>query len=117
MKGIVNIVGLLLVIWGILFYGMLCYSSFKFGHIPQYGVDPDWNTLFKRNIFSVINVILSSLCLILIPTWILLIIDVFVNKVKFNKKEIYLNIGVGVSIITFVIAHFFMKNYIGWIYD
>jgi hypothetical protein len=117
MKGALNIIGVILVTWGILFYGMLCYSTFKFGHIPQYGIDSDWNTFFKRDVFSIINVLLSSLCLILIPTWILLRANLFVNRVKFNKKEIYLSIGAAISIITFVIAHFFMRNYIGWVYD
>ncbi|RLC25116.1 MAG: hypothetical protein DRH21_04505 [Deltaproteobacteria bacterium] len=82
---------MLVVFWIVMLLGV---SFFKFGYIPEYGVDKDPNTVFSDGFLSVINwsLIVSFYLLALSFLSLITLLIIRINKVNRKKKIIALGI-------------------------
>jgi hypothetical protein len=115
-KPIVNAIGLVLIFWAILFYGMLPYATCYYGYIPQYGRDAD-NIPYKKGFYEPIITLVTIFFVFLAPVWVFLTIDLAVAKTKLNSNEKCLIIGSVIALSTFLMGAIFLKNYMLWVND
>ena len=108
-----------LISWGITFIAGILFGWIHFGHVPQYGVDPDPYSIGSGilNTLQILNLFAFLIGFIALPTWLLLCIDTFLNDRPQLRKYFLLHLFVVASIIIFFYFRQVASPHFLWFYD
>ena len=103
-------------IWFVSFSLILLTGVLRLGHLPIYFIDKNIDNTFI-GILNIISSLAFIISFIAVPAWILLIIHLLINKVRFTKLEIIFHSLTICSIILFLLFKFVWISQFLWVND
>ena len=107
------------IISSITFLLSLLVAVLYFGHAPAYGVDNDIHGInsIPLNILYFINFLSFAVSFITVIAWSLLLMHLFINKIKMSRQELLFHFFSAFSIFVFLISKFGFTTQYEWFYD